>query len=427
MLAALLFGALAYGLTELFLLRFQTGEVYPPYSSLRTDPLGAKAYYEALEAQPDLDVRRNYRAIVKLHPDAPVTLLYAGTPHQAFWSDDELRHVEGLAVTGTRVVITFTPIDREPSGRERERADELEKKRKEEREKKRAQRNKDDAKEQPAAKPDESKDVKPADKKKKQADERIDLSLVTFNEVAKRWGFEFKYLTRRDDTAAARRAKSLVPEAETEPSLSWHSALHFGKLKDGWRTLYACDGKPVIIERRFGEGSIVLAADSYFLSNEALRNERAPRLLAWLAGSARTVVFDEDSHGVSADPGVATLVRKYGLHGVAAGLLLIAGLFVWKNGASFMPALDDLNVEGDLVIGKEAEEGFINLLRRSIAPGQLLTVCAEEWKKAFDHTGKGLKSAHLEKVLSSELARPARERNPVAAYQTISQELSKTK
>jgi hypothetical protein len=125
-----------------------------------------------------------------------------------------------------------------------------------------------------------------------------------------------------------------------------------------------------------------------FPEQRSARNERAPALLAWLIGTPRTIVFDEDSHGVSDRPGVASLVRKYGLHGVAAGLALIAALFVWKNMSRFIPPLDDPTADGDLVRGKEAGEGFINLLRRSIAPNRVLAVCAEEWKKAFDHAGK---------------------------------------
>ena len=48
--------ALGYGLLHLFALRFAQGDVYPPYSSLRSDPLGKKALYELgyeLDNRPD--------------------------------------------------------------------------------------------------------------------------------------------------------------------------------------------------------------------------------------------------------------------------------------------------------------------------------------------------------------------------------------
>ena len=45
--AAIVLGAgLVWGLEQVVLGPLETGDVYPPYSSLRTDPLGAKALYE---------------------------------------------------------------------------------------------------------------------------------------------------------------------------------------------------------------------------------------------------------------------------------------------------------------------------------------------------------------------------------------------
>ena len=42
-----------YGVITLLIMRFQVGDVYPPYSSYRSDPLGTKAFYEALNLLPD--------------------------------------------------------------------------------------------------------------------------------------------------------------------------------------------------------------------------------------------------------------------------------------------------------------------------------------------------------------------------------------
>ena len=410
LLAALLLGAFGYGLTQLFLLRFATGEVYPAYCSLRSDPLGVKAFADSLRALPHLDVRRNFRSIVKLDPDTPRTLFYAGTPHFAWWQDDELRHVEQLAAAGSRIVITFLPVDRALTGEDAREFTEREKRRKEKREKERAGKKEDEP----------EKDGKKDAEKKKKEEEDMPLTMFSFHEVTERWGFEFGYFPRRDSSAPTRVAKAVGTGVDLEPALSWHTVLNFGKPKEKWRTLYASEGKPVLIERDYGAGSIVLAADSYFLSNEALRKERAPRLLAWLTGTARTVVFDEESHGVREDPGIATLVRKYGLHGVAAGLLLIAALFVWKNATYLVPHAAQLDPDRDLIRGRESGEGLINLLRRSIAPKQVLAMCAEEWKKAFDPGGKSLKSAHLEKVAAGGS-------DPVAAYRAIAEVLSQKK
>ena len=392
--ALLLLGALGYGLTELFLLRFTSGNVYPPYSTLRTDPLGTKALYAALEDLPQWKVHRNLRAITKLQAGPQTTLLYVGTPVTAFWQPDELRYVEQLVTEGARVVITFLPLEEQPAMDE--------------------------------SKPPMKEDKKGAAKGPKKAGEIGDAeALISFADLAKRWGFELKYSARRGSQAPPRRVQLFAARVDGEPALSWHSALNFGALSDRWRAIYAFEKKPVIIERDFGAGSIVLAADSYFLSNEALRKERAPRLLTWLVGPAQTILFDEESHGVREDPGIATLMRRYGLHGVAAGLLLLAALFVWKNALPFVPATADAHGDGDLVIGQQADEGLTSLLRRAVPPAQVLAVCAEEWKKGCDPAGQSPHRAQVEKVLAAEQARSRRDRDPVAAYRTIRQLISR--
>ena len=47
-----LLALLVWGLEQVTVAPLQTGEIYPPYSSLRSDPLGAKALYESLAALP---------------------------------------------------------------------------------------------------------------------------------------------------------------------------------------------------------------------------------------------------------------------------------------------------------------------------------------------------------------------------------------
>src|SRR5204863_5323220 len=167
-----------------------------------------------------------------------------------------------------------------------------------------------------------------------------------------------------------------------------------------------------LIERRFGSGSLVFSADSYFLSNEAMRKERHPQLLAWLIGRNATVLFDETHLGVTESPGIAALVRKYRLHGLVIGLILMAGLFVWKKAISFVPAYDEEQAErhGDAVAGKDSAAGFVNLLRRSISPSEILPVCFAEWKKARAHGPAGLdkKTEQAAAVIAEEQARPAR-------------------
>ncbi|MDA0812249.1 MAG: hypothetical protein O3C21_07690, partial [Verrucomicrobia bacterium] len=49
---ALVFGLAALliaGVYEVFRLRFQAGDIFPEYSTLRADPLGAKAAFDTIE------------------------------------------------------------------------------------------------------------------------------------------------------------------------------------------------------------------------------------------------------------------------------------------------------------------------------------------------------------------------------------------
>jgi hypothetical protein len=187
--------------------------------------------------------------------------------------------------------------------------------------------------------------------------------------------------------------------------------------------LYLCDTKPVVIERKFGGGSMILAADSFFISNEALRGERHSRLIARLFDGPPVIVFDEEHNNLRENPGIASLARKYRLHGVVASLLLLAILFVWKNAVRFVPAYETAAVQSDVVVGKESSEGFVHLLRRSIRRSAIFDACLAEWRKAFSNQPREL--AKFNKIQADLTIRPPAQREPVAAYRIISRALAR--
>src|SRR5262249_17870807 len=150
---------------------------------------------------------------------------------------------------------------------------------------------------------------------------------------------------------------------------------------------YARGTNAVVIERAWGPGTLVMATDSYFVSNEAMRKERHPELLAWLVGQNKEVVFDEAHLGIVETPGVGTLIRKYRLQWPLLGLILLAALFIWKNSVSLAPPYS-AEQRQEYVAGKEIAAGFVNLLRRNIPSRDVLKVCFVEWKKSFPSGGK---------------------------------------
>jgi len=68
------------GIVKLFLLRFESGDIYPPYSSLRADPLGSRALYESYEVSGVFSVKRNYLSLNKLAGGKDTSIFFLGTP-----------------------------------------------------------------------------------------------------------------------------------------------------------------------------------------------------------------------------------------------------------------------------------------------------------------------------------------------------------
>ena len=99
----------------LFELRFASGDVYPRYSSLRSDPVGVRALYESLERLPGLSVERSFKPIERRH-DTGATVFYLGVPLWELTAEkSELRlQLDKVAARGNYVVISLAPFARDP-------------------------------------------------------------------------------------------------------------------------------------------------------------------------------------------------------------------------------------------------------------------------------------------------------------------------
>jgi hypothetical protein len=404
MLLALAVAGFLLGLALLFHLRFEAGDVYPPYSSLRADPLGARALYESLGRL--LPTRRNYEALAKLGEGRATTLLLLGAdPDDFALPPDEWQTLEAFAVGGGRLVIAFFPVyHRSGAG----------------------------GFTAPAATNVPPAGRSPRKKAGRPVNDPMDAGPAGLRRLPmrERWkvDFDFDALARQDASAyqparALRQVGNALP-----PELDCHTGLCFKPLQEAWRAIYArTNGQPVMLERRLGSGSVVMCADSFYFSNEALRREREPGLLAWFVGGSRRVVFDETHLGVEESPGLAALARKYRLQGLAASLVVLAALFVWKNAVSFLPPPAEAvsREPTDLVTGREAAAGFINLLRRNLRPADLLGVCLEEWRKSCAHQVSRPKLEQIQALIDAENARAPGERDAVEVYRRVSRMLAR--
>jgi hypothetical protein len=384
----LLWGAVvgfALGLFELFRLRFEAGDVYPAYSSLRSDPLGTMAIFESLGRLPGLTVRRDFRSSNQLPAGPGSSYLHlAATREEWLWLPEETaREVQRYVVEGGRLVIAFSP---------------------------------ETSRQSPARPP--VPPGKPPVPPLKPGGKNGSTSIL----LRDRWGvdFGFKALPVRDGGAFDSVRAENQSELPLPDSLAWHTGMIFTNIDAAWRTIYSRGTNPVVLERRFGSGSVVLMADGYCLSNEAMVMDRHADLLAWLIGSANTIEFDEAHLGLMENPGVSALMRQYRLHGLVAGLLLLVGLFIWQHSASFLPRVQDSQTK-DEIAGKEAAAGLVNLLRRNIAPREILSVCFNEWTKSL-----AKRSAHslarvdeAQAVFEAEAKRAKASQDPVRAYRQI--------
>lgn len=414
--------ALLVGVIHLFNLRFQTGDIYPAYSSLRSDPIGTRALYDSLENFNEFEVQRNFHFLhsLKVGPDAVLFYLGADIPGDDLIPERISQDLDRLTESGGRLVISYLPVHKKeesPSSSEKEDIG-LDQQQLQTAKESRNQSQAQDK--EPATGPEYDSDKLKDDPLKEGASEE---KLVSIKE---HWGFGFLY--NQNLPAKHKDHKYLILEATAlRPDLpaviSWHTNLYFELSDDSWQTLYAVDDKPVIIERPLGKGTLVLCADSYFISNEALRSERHPQLLVWLLGGHSRIIFDESHFGIYKHPGVAGLLRNYGFHWFFGALAVLALLFVWKSTVYFVPPRkEDISSEAEVVSEKDYTQGLIALLRRNISKRKILQVCGSEWEQTFQKD-KRMKSGAVEQmksVLQPESNSSKKKSDPVTGYLKIS-------
>jgi hypothetical protein len=392
-------------MVRLFALRVESGDVHPPYSSFRADPLGVRALYEALASLPGISVQRNLDPIRDVGSGRDKTLFIAG----ADVSEDPVYVIAALdafVATGGRLVVTFHPFVEEPFLPEDD--------------KKARHKDKEEQSEEPSKKEQKDKGDR-EDRGAKDEDKTPGKTMVSIED---RWGFSCAYAPPPGSTSEHMGEVVAVRQGDASDfpeRLSWHTALYFDALSEMWRPLYSWNGHVVVMDRNWGKGTMVLCSDSFFLSNEAMQKERYSYLLAWLVGPSAQVVFDETHLGIQQRAGVISLVRKYRLDGLIIAFVIVAALFVWKHAASLVPKRESVR---EAIVREESRDstaGLVNLLRRSVSSRRILAVCVEEWfRAAADDSGKlHDKAERVRAIMEADAARPLVQRNPVAAYRDM--------
>ena len=400
-----------FAMGHLFVLYNESADIYPPYSSLRSDPLGTRVFYEGLATVAEGSQSRYFETLDKLPEGRDTTLFLFG----AAASRDPrplVERVEQFVGEGGRIVIAFYPVvsashkdekppsdqakppsvketpspegaplpeappspEGPPSGEEpgtkEETAPTPE-----------AQPAIPPHEDAPAAKTPRDKKEDPKKKAERPGAEENDSVLID-----ERWGFRTAYTALPGKEAAtAKRHAALATLPETLP---WHSSAYFADLTSPWEIVYAIDERAVVIQRKWGNGAIVLCSDSYLTSNEAMVRDRHPNFLAWLAGSSKRVLFDESHFGLVEQSTFLSLMHRYHMTGILIALLLVVVVAAWWSVSSLLPKRTDAEeAEAQYVGGRDDITALVNLLQRSVTPREVVAVCLAEWKRDFQHEG----------------------------------------
>jgi hypothetical protein len=183
--------------------------------------------------------------------------------------------------------------------------------------------------------------------------------------------------------------------------------------KGMWKVIDDVRGRPITIERTLGKGSIVLVARSASFSNsdmESASDDDADMFdeVVDAIGTGPRIVFDESHLGVAENGSVVGLVERFRLVGFAAGLALLAALFIWRNAGSFPPAAIERAPRR-----AAGESGLRTLLRKHIQPGEVAATCWKEWLVSNQ------RSVSAERLQRAETALQSHPLQPVEALREI--------
>ena len=347
---------LFFGL-QTFRIGAETGNSFPEYSTYRADPKGLKALYESLEATDLIHVSRRLQTSRILPSGENQVLVIAGLrPDQEIVSDEDSQFFDHWLATGGRLIVALRPEKIQPTSRT------------------------------PIPRTNQ--------------DRTDDISIVLWRNLLQRWGAELAPLNDIHSATANSSLFGTIPR--------WLGRNSFDRLTSDWKVIAVQGNKDVIVERPLAQGSIVLLADSYPLSNEALAADRNTGFLVWLIDKRPGVLFDETHLGLRERAGIMTLAQRHGLQGTLVSIIAVLLLFIWKCQYTLVPRTKG-DQAGSTVSGCSSDQAFLNLLQRTVSQKELLGVCIETWLKTARPTPAQL--ALLEKFRSeSDEEKPVVER-----------------
>lgn len=336
--------SLLTGLGWLIHLRFESGQAYAPGSSLRTDPLGAKALHDAYAALPGIAVARNFLPLSEVDRfPSDAVLLFLNMPGRGTHALADIEAIDRFLRAGGHLVIAMDP---------RRIAYNLEN--------------------------DTEETSLSNDPEVPQGRQRRMHTRSPRDDQAEFWG---KLSFRRGEHAGGHARRVVEADMRLPERLPWREG---GELVDYdsviWTPIYRVGDAVVMAGRSYGAGGILVMTDDYLFSNEALLKHREPEWLAWILADKARIIFEETHLGVAETTGVAMLMRRYQLGGFMSAFAVFMALVVWRGASPLLPPFAGRTHENVVRTEYSTEAGLSDLVRRSVLLAELPEAAFRHWK-----------------------------------------------
>jgi hypothetical protein len=417
---------------EIFTLRFSGKGFYEDYSTLRTDPFGCKALYDAFSEVPGMSVSRNMRPFKEVHDSENTVIFITGMKGI---NPDDCRELYRFVMDAGRLVVFYdskaeNPTflsellkerevegeaeegdeDRDGSGKERqgdiEKGDDESPSREAERKDKKYLRIRRDILDEEEEEYPISNKEYPTEEGSEEGDgetevvdsEETEIKVVSIYE---RWGFDVEG------------GGKTVSGVKAVPSEKYNlmgfrvyplcCSDYFVIKDDAWECVYtAGKDKPVVISRPMGKGSVVASTETYSISNEALRSCRNPEFYSWLVQDRKRLVFDEYLKGIVEERNIMWLAKKYSLLFLGMNIAVLLAFFIWKSLVSFVPGYKETGSFIHVYSEHDSLSGLVKLLKRAIKKEDLLHTCFAEYIKTVQYRKVDVKKIEAAKDILDE-------------------------
>lgn len=346
--------------TNIFMARFESGDLYPKYSTFRPDPFGSKVLLKSLDRlqNVEVDVVRDRILFEKETEGVGRVIFLLGLPVLSNYSRFDVGDtLDRLIEDGATVVLALGSI---PVGaiEKMETVDS----------------------EETSSKPDDIT-IEETD----QIDPVLDVDWVSAQSWLQKYSIGF-FEIHRDELTELESGDRILAVSSTDylrESLTLNQPIELRiDGEEEWTSLYEYNESVVAAELKLGDGRLILFSDSFPFSNEGLLNSANSELLAWIVKGKQRVSFYESHLGVEEFYGLIALTRLYGFDSALILFAFACATFVWRGTFSALPKHESNSEELGLIDIDAVDLGLDGLLRRSIDQSSICPAIYDRWKKS---------------------------------------------